>query len=64
MLFMVCTPLLDDGLMTSTFDDYLCDDDIIIYFSGACCVMFQLLSFIPIVLVSLSLQLSRYNEKG
>jgi hypothetical protein len=24
-------PLLDDGLITSTFDVYLCDDDVIIF---------------------------------
>jgi hypothetical protein len=44
--------LLDDGLMTSTFGDYLCDGmDVIIFFSGACCVMFHLLFLILIVLV-------------
>jgi hypothetical protein len=29
MFIMVCTPLLDDGLMTSTFDGHLCDDVVI-----------------------------------
>jgi hypothetical protein len=24
-------PLLDDGLMTSTFDGYLCDDNLVIF---------------------------------
>ena len=24
-------PLLDDGLISSIFDDYLCDDDVIIF---------------------------------
>jgi hypothetical protein len=33
MFIMGCTPLLDDGLMTSTFDDYLCDDDDVVIFS-------------------------------
>jgi hypothetical protein len=33
MFIMVYTPLLDDGLMTSTFDDNLCDDVDVIIFS-------------------------------
>ena len=55
MFIMVCTPLLDDGLMTNTFDGYLCDNaDVFYIFSSACCVMFHLLSLILIVLVKSS----------
>jgi hypothetical protein len=28
-----CIPLLDDGLMTNTFDDYLCDGVDVVIFS-------------------------------
>jgi hypothetical protein len=39
--------LLDDGLMTSTFGDYLCDGIDVMFFSGACCVMFHYYLLFP-----------------